>query len=58
MNDFVVILPPRGATRADFETAIRQHTKCHEFIDVPAVATAEPIDDAEQLPLWRWFISS
>lgn len=58
MNAFVVIFPRRGTTRAEFEAAVRQQLTLPEFIDIPTVVPSETIDDAEQLPLWRWFIGS
>lgn len=58
MNTFVVMFPPRGTTRADFEAAVRQQLASPEFIDVPSAVPSETIDDADQLPLWRWFIGS
>lgn len=58
MNAFVVIFPPRGATRAEFEAAVRQNVTSPEFVDIPSAVSSENIDDAEQLPLWRWFIGS
>jgi len=58
MNAFVVIFPPGGTTRADFEAAVRQHANSPEIIDLPSAVPSQEIDDAEQLPLWRWFIPS
>lgn len=56
MNAFVVIFPPCGTSRADLETAVRQHVNSLEVIDVPPAVPVKTIDDAEHLPLWRWFI--
>lgn len=56
MNAFVVILPPVGGPRTDFETAVRQHVNSPEFIDTPPAVPPKTVDDADQLPLWRWFI--
>ena len=58
MNSFVVIVPPRGTTRADFEAAVRQHLAFPEFIDIPPAVSSDTVDDADQFPLWRWFSGS
>lgn len=55
MGSFVLILVPCGQTRSDFEAALREHADSAEFVDVPNETHSEPVEDAEQLPLWRWF---
>jgi hypothetical protein len=52
-----VFLPPGGA-HPKFEAALRKHVDAPDFIDIPTVAKTEKNQDAEKLPLWRWFISS
>ena len=55
MRSLVMILVPCGQTRNDFEAALREHAASAEFVDMPNETHAEPVEDAEQLPLWRWF---
>jgi hypothetical protein len=55
MRSFVVIFVPCRWTRSDMESVLRKHTDSAEFVEAPEEHHAEPIDDAEQLPLWRWF---
>ena len=58
VRSFVMIFAPDGQTRNDIEAALRDYTSFAQFVDVPSAIHAEPIEDAEQLPLWRWFVSS
>lgn len=58
MNTLVILFPPRNSTRADFDSAVHRHADSAEFIDLPPITPSEQIEDAEQLPLWRWFICS
>jgi hypothetical protein len=58
MRSFVVIFAPSGQKRSEVEAALRQHVDAAEFVENPAATRSDMMEDAEQLPLWRWFISS
>jgi hypothetical protein len=55
MRSLVMILVPCEQKRSDVEAALREHTDSAEFVDVPVKNQPETVEDAEQLPLWRWF---
>lgn len=57
MKSVVFIFVPVENGRANVESAIRQHLDLPEFIEVPSEAAHETIPDANQMPLWRWFVS-
>jgi hypothetical protein len=58
MNSFVVVFVPCDEMRRDIEAALSKHVDPTEFAEKPADAPTRTIEDAEELPLWRWFISS
>ena len=55
MRSFVVIFVPCRWTHGDAESVLREHTDSAEFVEAPDKIRSEPVEDAEQLPLWRWF---
>jgi hypothetical protein len=55
MRSIAVIFLPCGATLGEIEAALRKKIEPREFFAIPGTVRSEPIDDAEQLPLWRWF---
>jgi hypothetical protein len=55
MSSFVLVFVPCVKARDDIEAALRKHADSAEFIEDPAAARSETIDDAKQFPLWRWF---
>jgi hypothetical protein len=57
MRSIAVIFLPCGATPDEVEAALRKKIESPECIEIPGAVRSEPIDDAEQLPLWRWFTS-
>jgi hypothetical protein len=57
-SSFVLVLVPCGELHSDVEEVLRKHVNSAEPVEEPAATRVEAIEDAEQLPLWRWFISS
>gem|GEM_PF-4611841 len=55
MSSLVFIFVPVATEKREFEAAVRKHLDSAEFIEVPPEANRAAIDDAEHLPLWRWF---
>jgi hypothetical protein len=55
MDSFELIFVPREKTRGEVEIALREPVHSAEFIETSVATRPEPIEDAEQLPLWRWF---
>ena len=56
MKSFVVIFVPHGEKSADAETAFRRFFDSEEaMIKIPGATPLPDAEDAEQLPLWRWF---
>jgi hypothetical protein len=56
MSSFVLVFVPFKDDRDGAEAAWRQHVGSPEnFEDQAATTQPEIIEDAEQLPLWRWF---
>jgi hypothetical protein len=55
MSSFVLIFVPCGEGRGDVEAAFRKYVDPAESNEDPAATRAETIEDAEQMPLWRWF---
>jgi hypothetical protein len=58
MKSFVVIYLLRGERARDIEAALRKQIDLEDAVEKPTAAPARTIEDADQLPLWRWFISS
>jgi hypothetical protein len=55
MNSFVILFVPGTEECRDLEAALRKRIDRAESIDGPPVTDSATIEDAEQLPLWRWF---
>jgi len=55
MSSIVVIFVPWGEPSREVKGASRQPVEVVECIEIPDVSKAEPIEDADQMPLWRWF---
>jgi hypothetical protein len=58
MNHVLIFVAGDNVSRQDFERAVREHFASSEFIERPSEAPAETFHDAEQIPLWQWFVSS
>ncbi len=58
MNSIAIFFVPAGATRGDFERALREHLEQFEIVErsdrceVRTAAAHEP----EPMPLWTWFL--
>ncbi|HEX4263144.1 MAG TPA: hypothetical protein VH597_02295 [Verrucomicrobiae bacterium] len=57
MNSFVIIFLPCGEVLRDVKAAFHNQVDLPDAVEKPAIAPTRTIKDAEQLPLWRWFIS-
>ena len=55
MNSFVLIFVPGETEPADIESVFCKRVGRAEPVDNQTANHSETIDDAEQLPLWRWF---
>ena len=55
MRSTVLIFVPCGKTPTEMETALRKHVDLAEGTENPTAISSEPVEDAEQLPLWKWF---
>lgn len=56
MKPVVVILVPNAEKRAEVEAALTEHARQKPgAIEMPLPAPSLHKDDAEELPLWRWF---
>ena len=55
MSSIVVIFVPWGDKRSDSRATPQKPIDVTESIENPDAIRSEPIDDAEQMPLWRWF---
>ena len=51
----IILLPGDHNTRADIESALRKHAAAVEIIDLPPATFHAPVEDVDDLPLWRWF---
>lgn len=58
MSAYVYIFVPVEKKHSEVDAALRQHLDSPEFIPIPTATATEAVQDAEQMPLWRWFISS
>jgi hypothetical protein len=55
MRSYVFVFVPCEVYR-ETEAPVREHVEPErKNIDEAAIEKPETIDDAEQLPLWRWF---
>jgi hypothetical protein len=59
MKQIVIVFVPTDVTQNDFESALRKNFKQFEYAEVPPHRKASQTEprDADELPLWRWFIS-
>jgi len=55
MQSAIIILLPDNHSRADVESALRKHAAAVEIIDLPPATFHAPVEDVDDLPLWRWF---
>jgi len=55
MNQFVVIFVPYGEKFADVDVGQHQRPESKNDFAKSADASFSQPEDAEQLPLWRWF---
>jgi hypothetical protein len=55
VTSIVLIFVPSETTRAEFEDALQKHIVSAESFANSASEKCAPAEDAEQLPLWRWF---
>ena len=58
MSHVLIFVAGENVSRQDFERAVREHIASSEFIERPGETAADKFQNAEQMPLWRWFVSS